>query len=168
MKKIIALTVAIILCSFSNIVAAETNYKKYQNGSFSYEILYPESILFPKKESGGGDGREFISRDKKVAMLAYGSHNFDAPEFTPKSMYDDELKNTSGLHQNRIITYKKFANTWYVISGTEGDKVFYTKVLFRILKDDVQAITFHIEYPQSNKAVYDPITSSIAKSLHLL
>jgi hypothetical protein len=53
-----------------------------------------------------------------------------------------------------------------VVSGTEGDRIFYTKVFYR--KEQNQDIHFFISYPESRKKEFDAITAEISKSFKLL
>ncbi len=146
-----------ILC-----LGGDIHYNRYVNARFAYVISYPEGILIPHGEADNGDGQKFISKDKKVEMLAYGSNNTEPEIYTLKYMFDNESDDYPG----RKVTYKKLTETWYVVSGTEGDKIFYTKVFYR--KKENQNIHFLISYPQSRKKEFDAITAEISKSFKLL
>jgi len=58
------------------------------------------------------------------------------------------------------VTYQVLRRDWFVVSGIEDGRVFYQKT---ILRNDVFK-TFRIEYDESEKGVFDPITTKIASS----
>jgi hypothetical protein len=166
LRKVIWGLVVIILGLPILCLGSDIHYKNYTNVRFAFAISYPEGILIPQGEADNGDGQKFISEDKTVEMLAYGSYYADSQEYTLKDMFDQETSENSADHPDKKVTYKKLAETWYVVSGTEGDKIFYTKVLYR--KDKVQDIHFFISYPKSRKHELDAITAEIAKSFKFL
>ena len=53
----------------------QITYKKYTNARFGYEISYPENLLLPQGEADNDDGQRFLSPDKQVEMLVWGSNN---------------------------------------------------------------------------------------------
>ncbi len=127
-------------------------YQTYRNDRFDYSISYPSNFLIPQGAAGNGDGQRFASKDNRVVMRAFGQHN--AREKSLEEMFNEELK------PGRVVTYKVLKDKWFVISGYEGDKVFYQKTR---LKDDVIK-TFHIESDRSLQSIVQPMTEKIAKS----
>ena len=166
MRKVMWGLIAIILGLSSPSFGGDIQYKRYINVRFAYGISYPEGILIPQGEADNGDGQKFISEDKTVEMLAYGYYNPEPEEFTLKYMFDHETTENSADHPGRKVTYKKLTETWYVVSGTEGDKIFYTKVFYK--KKENTNIHFFISYPKSRKHEFDAITAEISKSFKLL
>ena len=138
------------------LVHAQTpnNYQTYHNARFAYSISYPSDLLIPQGEAANGDGQKFVSRDRKVEVLVYGSNN--ALEKTLRALYQDE----TARRENRTITYQVLKPDWFVVSGTENNKVFYQKTMLHngVFK------TFHIEYDRAVKDTWDPITGKIARS----
>ena len=55
--------------------AIDITYKTYSNARFGYVINYPTDILIPQGEADNGDGQKFISKEKGVIALVYGSNN---------------------------------------------------------------------------------------------
>jgi len=66
----------------------------------------------------------------------------------------------SAEHPNRVVTYKVLRRDWFVVSGTENGRIFYQKTMLR----DSTFKTFRIEYDESQKQTFDPVTASIARS----
>ena len=150
------LSIAITLIFLSLLAHAQTpnNYQTYHNARFNYSISYPSDLLIPQGEAENGDGQKFLTRDGKVEMLVYGSNN--ALEKTLRAAYQEE----TGRRQNRTVTYQVLKTDWFVVSGTENDKVFFEKTMLHsgVFK------TFRIEYDKGVKNTWDPITAKIARS----
>ena len=133
---------------------AQTNYETYHNARFAYSISYPSDLFIPQGEAENGDGQKFLSRDGKVEMLVYGSNN--ALNQTLRARYHDETK----VRENRKVTYQVLKPEWFVVSGTEGNKVFYEKTILH----NGAFKAFRIEYEKAAKAVWDPIAERISRS----
>lgn len=128
------------------------DYETYENDRFDYSISYPSNFLIPQGVSANGDGQRFVSKDNRVVMSVFGQHN--AMEKSLTELFEAELK------PSRTVTYKLLKDKWFVVSGYEGDKVFYLKTR---LKDDVIK-TFHIEADRALQSAMQPITEKIVKS----
>ena len=77
---------------------------------------------------------------------------------TIKSAFDKAI---AGEDSNgREVTYKLLKGDTYVVSGRQNGKIFYEKTM---LKGDVFK-TFTIEYDESERDKYDPITARISRS----
>jgi hypothetical protein len=135
---------------------AQNNYRTYHNARFDYSISYPANILVPQGEAENGDGQKFLSRDERAEMLVYGSHN--SLDQSLRQVYESETSRTE--HPNRRVTYQVQRRDWFVVSGIEGGRIFYQKTF---LKKGVFK-TFRLEYEESAKQTFDPITTRIAGS----
>ena len=133
---------------------AQTNYETYHNARFAYSISYPSDLLIPQGEAENGDGQKFLTRDGKVEMLVYGSNN--ALEKTLRGLYQEKVSKAD----NRTITYQVLKGDWFVVSGTENNKVFYEKTMLH----NGAFKTFRIVYDKAVKDTWDPITAKIARS----
>jgi hypothetical protein len=126
-------------------------YKTYHNARFAYSISYPSNLLTPQGEAENGDGQKFLSSDGRAELIAWGSNN--ALDQTLKAKYDE-------TRAERKTTYELVKPGWFVVSGIDNGKVFYQKT---ILRQNVFK-TFRMEYDESAKAKWDPITARIAIS----
>ena len=133
---------------------APAGYQTYYNSRFEYSISYPSTLLIPQGEAANGDGQKFLTRDGKVEMLVYGSNN--ALEKTLRGVFQAR----TARHESRTITYQVFKGDWFVVSGTENNKVFYEKTM----QHNGVFKTFRIEYDKAVKDTWDPITAKIAHS----
>ncbi|OHX13244.1 hypothetical protein [Chromobacterium sphagni] len=137
--------------------AAPVRYETYENGRFPFSLPFPKGLLIAGEGSDNGDGMTFTSPDGQTVMTASGINN--VTEDTLQSEFHDDLKQSSESGQPRKIAFKTIKKDWFVISGTEGDKIFYQKTY---LVDD-QFMTFGIRYPTSQRAQWDPIVAHISK-----
>jgi len=135
-----------------------SDYKSYYNPRFEFSVAYPSNILIPGPPAWNGAGRIFRSTEGATEMRVFGGYN--ALFQTLSGVYKREC-----AVRGRKITYKAFNGNWFVISGYEGQNVFYLK---QILKNDELKneifLTLTIEYPKSKKNILDPVTAIIAKS----
>jgi len=132
-------------------------YRTYHNARFEYSISYPANLLIPQGESANEDGQRFVSKDGRTELLVYGSYN--SLDQTLNEVLAQESER-SAEHPNRVVTYKVLRRDWFVVSGTENGRIFYQKTMLR----DSTFKTFRIEYDESQKQTFDPVTASIARS----
>lgn len=64
---------------------------------------------------------------------------------------------------NENVTYRAAGKNWFVLSGTRGDRVFYTRYQLSHRNEIVNA--FEISYPAALTSSYNPIAARISKSL---
>ncbi|MDS1029959.1 hypothetical protein RDV78_05540 [Bacillota bacterium LX-D] len=126
-------------------------YSTYTNERFSFSMEYP-SHFETAEEPANNDGRIFYSPDKKAKMTVFASYN--AADETLRSLYNDEIDS----HSN--VTYKVKRRDWFVVSGIDGETIFYKKIM---MEDDV-IYTFLLECPQDEKSYYAPIIEHIVKT----
>jgi hypothetical protein len=148
MKKVWLLLVLMISSA-----TAQSMMRHYCNARFAFCIDYPSSFVI-QSAPDNDDGRTFKSKDGLVKMLVYGSNNSLMEKLETRFLAESTSSDT------RKVTYKLFKADFFVISGSESNKDFYQKVLF---KND-QYKTFLISYPTTMKKIYDPITAKIAAS----
>lgn len=165
MKKLsLSAFLILLLCGFyCSIVGQKSSgrkeriyYNSYSNARFLYSIDYPAGILIPQREADNSDGRQFLSRDGHAKMLAFGRYALDTD--TLKKEYEDAIRGEG--RAGRIITLKKLQSNWFVVSGSENGKIFYRKTIY----SGGAFKSFIIEYDESEKKFYDPITAHISKS----
>ena len=151
------LMVLVILALAFPVGAAQHTYRTYHNARFDYSISYPADVLIPQGESENHDGQKFRSRDGRAEMLVYGSYN--ALNQTLGQRYTEET-NLSADHPHRTVSYKTLKGFWFVVSGIEDGRVFYQKTILSkgIFK------TFHIEYNNGEKDLYDSLTTQMVRS----
>jgi hypothetical protein len=151
----------LFICLLSSHLTVAQTYLKYVNTDYHFEIDYPNTLI-PQGESDSKDGQTFISADKKVTLWAYAdrSHNLidDATDtnLTFEQYYKREIKST----KKRTVTYKTFSKNFFVVSGTENDKIFYRKTI----NTENGWFTFELLYATSEKNIYNKACGIIGNS----
>lgn len=125
----------------------------YYNAKYRYRIAYPESVFTPQGESDAGDGQRFLAAAGQARLIVYGA--FNVLGTTLDQEYREAL-----AQPGRTVTYQVLRKDWFVVSGLEGDDIFYRKT---ILADDIFR-TFALTYPRALKATFDPLVAGILQS----
>jgi hypothetical protein len=146
------------VCLVADGRVAQERYSTYRNARFSYVISYPTGLLNPQGESDNGDGQKFLSRDGQVEMIVYGSQN--ASDQSLQDVYKSQLPREGNNRLKSQLTYKILSGNWFVVSGYQGERVYYQKT---ILSGGVFK-TFRIEYDKSRADVFDKVTKKVAAS----
>lgn len=144
--SILLLVAAVALPAF----AAES-WKTYTNERFGFRLDYPPNLQ-PGIEPTNGGGRKFADKNEEFVLTASGHFLVDS---SLESRWKDELKEYGDL-----ITYKKKAKDWFVVSGVKDGREFYYK--FHIQRGNWAEL--HITYPHAKAKLYDPWVERIVKS----
>lgn len=142
---------------------SKQDYKQYCNQRYQFCIEYPSNFI-PQGVASNGDGQIFSSKDGKTEIRSYGNLIVEDISSLEES-YLTELKDVN-------ITYKKKGDDFFVVSGFEGDNIFYRKSIQRKIdylltgkKDTDILTTFTITYPKNQKDQYDFYCKKINKDL---
>jgi len=131
-------------------------WKTYFNDRYGTSIEYP-SRFKPGEPPDSNDGQTFTADDgaELAVWASYAAMNRDLAEL--------EASLRENLKDNEKITYRASGKNWLVVSGTQGDKVFYKRYLLSHRNELENAV--QLSYPASLATTYDPIVARIAKSL---
>lgn len=152
----------LIFCFILVAYSCKPQYIQYCNPRFNFCILYPSDFI-KLPESENGDGRIFISKDKKTEIRMYGKlaiEDFDklSQEFTSA---------TSDIQ----LTYKMIKGTAFIFSGMDANgNIVYVKTVKKNIdymgeKNITVFLTLMIRYPRAQNKQYDAYCKQIAKSL---
>jgi hypothetical protein len=160
----IAWLVALVLCfAAAAPAAAQTSgapkWRTYQNDRYGTTIDYPDSFKAeppPDNDDGGrfksADGAEF------AVFASYGALDFDLAGYQKYIL--------EKLGPGKAVTYQAHGDDWFVISGTEGDGIFYERYMLSHGKEMAEGFVqgFVMSYPAALKQTYDPIVARMAKT----
>jgi hypothetical protein len=133
-------------------------YGTYINSRYDFEVKYPKGLLSPGPPPDDNGARGFTSKDKQIEMGVEGNHLVD-------NTWKDEYQSWLNRYKDGKITYKTFNEKFFVISGYEGEKIFYVRVLYLGPDDNPVDLIFDVTYPKKDKAIWDPIVALCSKSL---
>jgi hypothetical protein len=164
-KKLTVFLIAVLLLSLTlQSYGKSMTWNTYSNARFGYEISYPD-LFFTGEEAQNGDGKQFVSGDGKAVLTVYASYN--ALNLSLDKIYSSNIAQYK--KEGKKITYKIIDSKWFILSGYDGDKVFYIKTVRKHLGEDNDVdATFIITYPKSQKSTFDKITEKIANSLKFI
>lgn len=129
---------------------AEVRYERYRNQRFSYTLLYPSDILIPQNESADTDSQTFRSATGDISARVYSESDSSK---TLAQRYEQ-------AQIGRNSTYQTISDDFFVVSGTDGDNVFYQKTF---LEGDIFKV-LEIEYNQALRREFDTVAQVIADS----
>jgi hypothetical protein len=125
----------------------------YYNSKYDYSISYPD-FLKGEGEADAGDGQKISSSDKSIKLIVW-------------AMYDVLNEGLDGAmkyaKEKRTITYKVVKDDFFVLSGFEGNNIFYRKTI--LSKDKGTVLTFEFIYPKTKAETCNKYCSKIAQSL---
>ena len=142
--------VAALLCA-APVIAGE---KHYSNQRFGTSVRFPAEIFSRASiPPANGDGMTWFSTDG-ASLAVFGGYN--VLSHSP----GDLIAEAAG--PGVTITYSRAGKDWAVVSGIEGEDIFYQRSEFGA--DDVVHSVI-LRYPARLKAKYDPLVGPIAASL---
>jgi hypothetical protein len=153
-RALIGAALAAVPCAAS----AQTGekWKTYSNDRFGTSISYPARFK-PGRPPDNNDGQSFTA-DDGAELAVWGSFNV-----LEEDVAGLEASRRENLKADEKITYRAAGKNWLVLSGTRGDRLFYTRYLLSHRNEVENA--FEISYPAVLAATYDPIVARLSKSL---
>lgn len=127
----------------------------HHNERFGTTIEYPDRF-HPGTPPTNGDGLSFKSADG-VEFSVFGSLNALEHDLAGLKAFIEE-----NLEPDQKVTYRAEGPNWFVISGAQGQKVFYERHL--ISHRSAIENGFVMSYPTRLQRAYDPIVTRMSKS----
>jgi serine/threonine-protein kinase len=140
----------------STLAVAQERWTTYHNDRYGVTIDYPGRFK-PGRPPDNNDGLSFTASDGAV-LRVWGSFNID--ELDIKALEKDI---SEGREAGERITYRASGKNWFVLSGTRGDTLFYSRYVLSHRGEVRNA--FEIVYPAALASAYSPIVTRISKSL---
>lgn len=125
---------------------------QYVNGKYRYSLVYPDGVFAPQGEADAGDGQRFLAAGGRASLTVYAS--FNVLEQTLDQAYAEAL-----ARPDRTIVYRRRHGNWFVVSGREGDAVYYRKTALA----NETFYTLELRYPQALKATFDPLVGGLVQ-----
>jgi len=118
-------------------------YYRYFNERYGFEFFYP-GYLIKSAPPENGDGQEFSTKDG-LEIYAYGSNEIEISGKSLKDMFEEVKSN----HEK--IYYNKLGGNFFIVSGIDKEKLFWTKTF----AGKRYTNTLYITYPVELKRKYD-------------
>jgi hypothetical protein len=123
-------------------------WTNYVSAQFGYSLYYPAAIFAPQETAEAGEPKTFLSYDKAAKLVVSGVVNDEG--FTADSYRQTLLRDFSGYE---MVDYMPRGKTWFVLSGTRGENIYYQKVLFSCAGRIINV--FSITFPVAEKPLYE-------------
>ncbi|NJO53724.1 MAG: hypothetical protein HC829_01805 [Bacteroidales bacterium] len=131
----------------------------YKNPRFGTTADVPRHMVQRQlPDPANGDGRTWTSEDGRAKVAVFGG--FNALELTPERYIEDIYADLLA-HAD----YRRTTATWFVISGTRDDVVFYNRCNFTPDLSVQHCIA--LSYPASDARAWDAAVTRISKSLRI-
>ncbi len=130
----------------------------YANDKLGYSITYPKGILLPPDASASSDEQLFKAATGKAELRIYSDKRVDksgAP-LSFNTAYEQDIADKKG----RQIAYSTLKPNYYLISGLDGDLLYYQKTIFT----KGALVTAVLKYPKEEKDTYNAMLSTIFDS----
>ncbi|MEK6783353.1 MAG: hypothetical protein AABY93_16750 [Bacteroidota bacterium] len=145
----------------------EINFETYCNQKFGFCLDYPSEILYPQGESDNGDGQVFKSKDADNTMWVYRDvRNYVNSEihYTIEDVYNEDSRGNNPDKPQRVITFQKLGEDYFVVSGYNAGNIFYQKTILT----NGEFITCLLEYKERDNEVYTRISYRIFVSFQMM
>jgi hypothetical protein len=129
----------------------------YRNERFGFELAYPSAVFEPSEEPEGGQGMAFTSRDGAAKLLVSAGQNT-----TGETLGSYRRFVLSKSYRDARIDYAPVRSSWFVLSGTNGDTMFYERITFRCGGRMIYG--WQMTYPVAERQIYDPIVEAVHRS----
>jgi hypothetical protein len=138
--------------SSQSLIKWEPEYESYLNARFGFSVKYPANLTI-QKDSDNGDGRKLNSNDG-FTMSVFGSNEISSKGQSLSELYNSEII------QHKDVTYKVKKTNWFVISGYDGENIFYIKKYVGAGSTN----TLYLVYPSNLRDKYYDVITIISKS----
>jgi hypothetical protein len=152
-RSILLTTVAAVAPSIP--AFSQSNWKTYKNERFGATIMYPSNLFQQTEPPANNDGRRFVANDG-AEFISSGIRNV-----LEESLAEIEAS-AADSYTGAKLTYRDRGKDWFVVSGTQEDKIFYRRSILSHRKEILN--TFVISYPAGLKSTYDPIVARMSRS----
>jgi curved DNA-binding protein CbpA len=133
--------------------SAARNWVSYRNAAFGFALQYPGDVFLSDASRSDG-GRSFLSRDGRARLVISAAVNASGITVAKhrQSLVEDHYKGAT-------FDYTPQRDTWFVLSGTVGDEMFYQRVTFSCDKRTLHG--WRLVYPVAERTFYDGIVEAI-------
>ena len=131
-------------------------WRSYVNARFGTVAEVPRDWR-AGREPENGDGLAFSSPDGQATITVSGGLNID-------SAVEEAMRSREQPLDGETVTYKLRRGRVLVVSGVNGERVFYRKSILSC--GDQIWNNVSIEYPAVRKAAFDALVTHVAGSLH--
>lgn len=161
MGKIAQLALAFTLSAFALEPAAAgprlDDWATLKNERHGFAIAYPIDVFEQKSAPNSDEGRVLLSKDGKAKLLVGA---FDNSENNSLAEYRQFLLDEQ--YKGAAIDYAPVRQRWFVLSGVQGEEIFYQRVSFTCGGKLINS--WAMLYPAAERRTYDRVVEAVART----
>lgn len=130
----------------------------YTNEKLGYSITYPKDILILQPETEATDEQVFLAKEGKARLRI---HKDERKDKSGKALsFNEAFEQDRGTTSKRQVAYSSLKPLFYVVSGVEGNEIFYQKTI--MAKGEM--VTAKLIYMKEDKPTYDAMIATLFDS----
>ena len=106
---------------------SDGSYTLYTNRKYSYSVVVPPVLASALQENASGDRVTATSNDGRIKLLMRVKGDVGAAETQYKQWTAEHTVKDPG----KVVEYKTLHGNWFVVSGHDGPRGYYVKVVVR-------------------------------------
>lgn len=126
-----------------------------KNARHGFAIAFPTGVFEESEPPRTDEGRVFLSKDRRAKLLVGAFENAEESSLQDYRRYliDEQYKGAA-------IDYAPVKGSWFVLSGTRGDEMFYQRVSFTCGGKLINS--WAMLYPVAERKTYDRVVEAVA------
>jgi hypothetical protein len=137
--------------------ATAQSWLEYRNERYDFSIKVPAEHFRQGTARNPEVGALWISRDGQARLIAVAGQNE-----TGGSLQDYRAFVMERTYANARFEYTPMRENWFVLSGVQGDQIFYERITFVCGGRYIYGWQLH--YPVRQKRLYDRIVEEIHRN----
>lgn len=133
------------------------NWQTLTHDTLDFKLAYPGNIFHPAPDRTSEAGFVLVTPDGRAKLLIAA---FDNDAELSLSDYRRHVLETS--YPGADIDYAPVRRSWFVVSGTRDDMIFYERVSFTC--SGRRITSWALLYPHAQRHYYNPILEQIART----
>ena len=135
--------------------AKPAQWTVHQNTRFGFALKYPQDVFTTESNEREINDRLLISGDGRGLLRIHSRP-------TPTSITRYRTSLVAGRYAGATFDYAPQRESWFVLSGTLGEEMFYERVTISCDRRSIHG--WLLTYPVAERSFYDPIVEEIHRS----
>jgi hypothetical protein len=128
----------------------------YTDSRHGYSVMVPAILASNLREEPSGDEASATSSDGRTKLLLRVKRGVG----TLKSLYRQWTAEHTAKDPGKVVDYKTLRNNWFVVSGFDGPRVYYVKVVVR----GSEALFMCLEYDRVGGNITPDMLTTMSRS----
>jgi curved DNA-binding protein CbpA len=133
------------------------SWTTYRNARFGFALKYPADVFALDAGPASDNVRTLVTRDGEAVLRIFAAENAAG---TTLASYRRAL--IEERYAGAVIDHARQRKSWFVLSGTHGDKAFYERVA--ISCDGRSMHGWQMVFPLSERTLYDLVVDEVHRN----